>query len=116
MVPPGCLLGRSTHSTEQVREADDDEAVDWIAIGPVFATRSKANPEPTVGLAGVAAARRATSKPLLAIGGLDSDNVAQVLEAGADRVVVLSAIAQARTPAALEDALGRLATACGASA
>ncbi|MDP9263334.1 MAG: thiamine phosphate synthase, partial [Acidobacteriota bacterium] len=61
-------LGVSTHNAKQVREAERSSA-DYIAVGPVFATRSKAKPDPVVGLAGVRAARRATRKTLVAIGG-----------------------------------------------
>lgn len=86
------LIGRSTHRDEQVREADEDGAVDVIAIGPVFATSGKRNPEATVGLEGVRRARRLTAKPLVAIGGIDDSNLLAVLEAGADSVAVLGAV------------------------
>lgn len=82
-------LGVSTHNRRQVREADRSSA-DYIAIGPVFATRSKAKPDPVVGLAGVRAARRATRKTLVAIGGITRANCRAVLGAGADAVAVLS--------------------------
>jgi thiamine-phosphate pyrophosphorylase len=82
-------LGVSTHNWKQVREADRSSA-DYIAIGPVFATTSKARPDPVVGLAGVWAARRATRKTLVAIGGITRANCRAVLEAGADTVAVLS--------------------------
>jgi thiamine-phosphate pyrophosphorylase len=64
--------------------------VDYVAIGPVFATASKANPDPVVGLEGVRRARAATGKPLVAIGGITRDNCRQVREAGADSVAVIS--------------------------
>jgi len=82
-------LGVSTHNPEQVAEADQTSA-DYIAIGPVFATASKANPDPIVGLAGVNRARELTSKPLVAIGGITRQNCASVIEAGADSVAVIS--------------------------
>lgn len=82
-------LGVSTHTPEQVAEADRTSA-DYIAIGPVFATGSKANPDPTVGLAGVRRARELTSKPLVAIGGITRQNCPSVLEAGADSIAVIS--------------------------
>ncbi len=85
------LVGVSTHDAEQVRQADASPA-DYIAIGPVFATRSKTNPEPVVGLEGVAAARALTGKPLVAIGGIQLSNCKAVLEAGADSVAVLAAL------------------------
>ena len=60
------------------------------AIGPVFATSSKANPDPVVGLEGVRRARALTRKPLVAIGGITRTNAAGVIEAGADSVAVIS--------------------------
>jgi thiamine-phosphate pyrophosphorylase len=83
------LIGFSTHNLAQVREADTF-SVDYIAIGPVFATGSKANPDPVVGVDGVRQARQATSKPLVAIGGITRLNCRQVKEAGADSVAVIS--------------------------
>ncbi|MEM6795100.1 MAG: thiamine phosphate synthase [Acidobacteriota bacterium] len=91
VVGGGRLIGRSCHDAEQVREADLDPDVDVIAIGPVFATASKRNPEPTVGLEGVSAARRLTGKPLVAIGGITAETAARARAAGADTVAVLSA-------------------------
>lgn len=82
-------LGVSTHNPEQINEADKTSA-DYIAIGPVFATSSKANPDPVVGLEGVRAARKLTSKPLVAIGGITRQNCRSVIEAGADSVAVIS--------------------------
>jgi thiamine-phosphate pyrophosphorylase len=84
-------LGVSTHNAKQVREAERSSA-DYIAIGPVFATRSKAKPDPVVGLAGVRAARRATRKTLVASGGITRANCRAVLGAGADAVAVLSGL------------------------
>jgi len=85
-------IGRSTHDREQVAEADRDPDVDVIAVGPVFATGSKERPDPVVGLDFVAWARRATKKPLVAIGGIDAGNLASVLAAGADAAAVISAV------------------------
>src|SRR6476646_3740790 len=83
------LIGFSTHNLSQVREADS-LPIDYIAIGPVFATGSKANPDPVVGLEGVRQARGATKKPLVAIGGITRQNCSQVKAAGADAVAVIS--------------------------
>src|SRR6478609_3362876 len=83
------LIGFSTHNLSQLREADA-LPVDYIAIGPVFATGSKANPDPVVGLEGVRQARRVTKKPLVAIGGITRLNCSQVKAAGADAVAVIS--------------------------
>jgi len=87
--PGGLLVGFSTHNLAQVREADTFP-VDYIAIGPVFATGSKMNPDPVVGLEGVRQARQATWKPLVAIGGITRQNCRQVRDAGADSVAVIS--------------------------
>ena len=83
------LLGFSTHNPRQVEEADKSSA-DYIAIGPVFATSSKANPDPVVGLDGVRQARGRTKKPLVAIGGITRSNCLSVIQAGADCVAVIS--------------------------
>ena len=89
LLGPGPLVGLSTHNPEQAREADTTTA-DYVAIGPVFATRSKRNPDPVIGLEGVAQARRTTGKPLVAIGGIDRRNCRDVIAAGADSVAVIS--------------------------
>ena len=82
-------IGYSTHNLDQVREADS-LPIDYIAIGPIFTTASKANPDPVVGVEGVRQARRITQKPLVAIGGITRRNCRQVTEAGADAVAVIS--------------------------
>lgn len=82
-------LGTSTHNPSQVSAADHTTA-DYIAIGPVFATSSKANPDPVVGLEGVCQARELTGKPLVAIGGINRRNCLSVIQAGADSVAVIS--------------------------
>lgn len=89
IIGPNRLLGVSTHNPEQVAEADRTSA-DYIAIGPVFATASKANPDPIVGLAGVRRARELTRKALVAIGGITRQNCSSVIEAGTDSVAVIS--------------------------
>jgi len=86
---PARWLGVSTHNPEQLAEADNTSA-DYLAIGPVFATSSKANPDPVVGLEGVRRARELTRKPLVAIGGITRANARSVIEAGADAVAVIS--------------------------
>jgi thiamine-phosphate pyrophosphorylase len=89
IIGPGRWLGVSTHNPEQLAEADKTSA-DYLAIGPVFATSSKDNPDPVVGLEGVRRARALTRKPLVAIGGITRANAASVIEAGADSVAVIS--------------------------
>ena len=82
-------LGVSTHNPEQLAEAGKTSA-DYLAIGPIFATASKANPDPVVGLEGIRRARELTPKPLVAIGGITRANARSVIEAGADTVAVIS--------------------------
>jgi thiamine-phosphate pyrophosphorylase len=82
-------VGVSTNSAEQVMEADETDC-DYIAYGPIFPTASKINPDPTVGLAGLRAARALTAKPLIAIGGITRKNCRSVLDAGADSLAVIS--------------------------
>jgi thiamine-phosphate pyrophosphorylase len=89
IIGPARWLGVSTHNPEQLAEADKTSA-DYLAIGPVFATSSKEQPDPVVGLEGVRRARELTRKPLVAIGGITRANAASVIEAGADSVAVIS--------------------------
>jgi thiamine-phosphate pyrophosphorylase len=83
------ILGVSTHNMPQLKEADAGPA-DYIAFGPIFATASKRHADPVVGLEGLRAARAATKKPLVAIGGITRLNVQSVLESGADSAAVIS--------------------------
>jgi len=92
-------IGFSAHNLEQVAEADQ-MPVDYIAVGPVFATASKHNPDPVIGLEGVRRARQATSKPLVAIGGITRKNCVQVMEAGADSIAVISDLVESPSTAA----------------
>ena len=84
-------VGVSTHTEEQVRFAELSCA-DYVAVGPVFATGTKRDAEPVIGLAGVTLARALTTKPLVAIGGVTRANARSVIEAGADSVAVISAL------------------------
>ena len=87
----GRIVGVSTHTDEQLRAADATCA-DYVAIGPVFATGTKENPDPVVGLEGVRRARALTRKPLVAIGGITRENARSVIDAGADSVAVVSGL------------------------
>jgi thiamine-phosphate pyrophosphorylase len=89
IMPAGAIIGFSTHNEQQLR-AGDAEPVDYLAIGPIFPTRSKLNPDPVVGLDRLRALRRLTPKPLVAIGGITRELAPQVFEAGADSVAVIS--------------------------
>jgi len=83
------IVGVSTHNPQQVKDADAGPA-DYIAIGPVFPTTGKKNPDALVGLEGVKAARATTKKSLVAIGGITRTNARAVVDAGADSVAVIS--------------------------
>ncbi len=106
VIGPNLLLGVSTHNPVQLREAHQTSA-DYLAIGPVFATTSKLNPDPVVGIEGVRRGRAMTNKPLVAIGGITLANCRMVLEAGADSVAVISGLIREPRKSA-EDFLGIL--------
>ncbi|MBS1867777.1 MAG: thiamine phosphate synthase [Acidobacteria bacterium] len=93
----GKLLGISTHNLEQFRAAATTDA-DYIALGPVFATDSKANPDPVIGAAMIQEARKLTRKPIVAIGGITLERAKEVVEAGADSVAVISDVLRAKDP------------------
>ena len=95
------ILGVSTHDLDQVREADAGPA-DYIAFGPVFATSSKRDHDPVVGIEGIRAVRTATRKPLVAIGGITRANARSVIDAGADSVAVISDLLSSPTKVAEE--------------
>lgn len=106
---PDLWIGRSTHDLEQVRAADADPAIDVIAVGPVFPTGTKKNPDPVVGLEMVRRARDLTDKPLVAIGGIDRSNIGEVIERGADTAAVISAVCRGD----VEENVRRLTEAAG---
>jgi thiamine-phosphate pyrophosphorylase len=88
---PGAIVGISTHDDAQI-EAGVAAPVDYVAIGPAFATATKVNPDPIVGLAGVrraAAAARPSGLPVVAIGGITIDTAPALIEAGASAVAVI---------------------------
>jgi thiamine-phosphate pyrophosphorylase len=101
IIGPQRWLGVSTHNPEQLLDADLTPA-DYLAIGPVFATSSKDNPNPVIGLEGVRRARQLTRKLLVAIGGITRTNAASVIEAGADSVAVISDLLRAPRKSAAE--------------
>lgn len=105
VIGPGQLLGVSTHNLEQLREADSGPA-DYIAFGPVFNTSSKRNPDAVVDLDGIRAARAATKKPLVAIGGITRANARSVIDAGADSVAVIADLLS--SPAKVAEEFSRL--------
>jgi thiamine-phosphate pyrophosphorylase len=97
LVGPDKWVGVSTHNLEQFQHAAATSA-DYIAVGPVFKTSSKANPDPVVGTEFVRQVRALTDKPIVAIGGITLENAAAVIAAGADSVAVISDILRARDP------------------
>ena len=91
-------IGLSTHNLQQFEAAMESDA-DYIAVGPIFATESKLNPDPVVGVDFIRQARKLTHKPIVAIGGITLERARGVIDAGADSVAVLSDILTARNPA-----------------
>jgi thiamine-phosphate pyrophosphorylase len=109
LVGPERIVGRSTHAPAQADAAAADPDVDYLAVGPVHSTPTKPG-RPAAGLSYVEYAARTVRKPWFAIGGLDAGNVDEVLARGAERIVVVRAIAAADDPEAaaraLEERLG----------
>lgn len=97
IIGPERWVGVSTHNREQFARAAATSA-DYIAIGPIFATTSKANPDPVVGVELISELRAMTEKPVVAIGGIGLDRAEEVLRAGADSVAVISDILLAADP------------------
>jgi thiamine-phosphate pyrophosphorylase len=91
LLGPGAIIGFSTHNPVQLCAAAG-QPVDYLAIGPIFATQSKRNPDPIVGLEELRKCRSLSAKPLVAIGGITLENAAAVLRAGADSLAILSGI------------------------
>jgi thiamine-phosphate pyrophosphorylase len=85
---PHVWVGVSTHNLQQVAAADLTSA-DYIAVGPIFATATKQNPDPVVGTEFLRRARGMTKKPLVAIGGITLERAAEVYRAGADSLAVI---------------------------
>jgi thiamine-phosphate pyrophosphorylase len=93
------VIGISTHNVAQFKLAAESSA-DYIAVGPIFKTSSKGNPDPVVGVEFILQLRKLTTKTIVAIGGITAENAAEVFEAGADSVAVISDILRAKSPAA----------------
>ncbi len=83
------VVGFSTHNRSQL-VLGDEEPVEYISIGPIFPTTSKAQPDPVVGLDNLRELRALTRKPLCAIGGITLENARQTLAAGADSLAIIS--------------------------
>jgi thiamine-phosphate pyrophosphorylase len=91
---PDKLIGISTHNHDQVREATAGKP-DYLGFGPIFKPGSKQGHDPVVGLEGLRAMRSLTSLPVFAIGGIQIDQVGEVMRAGANGVAIISAILKA---------------------
>jgi thiamine-phosphate pyrophosphorylase len=91
------LVGISTHNRAQFEQAAATSA-DYIAVGPVFSTSTKANPDPVVGTEFIRQVRPLTNKPIVAIGGITLERAAEVVRAGADSVAVIGDILRAPDP------------------
>jgi thiamine-phosphate pyrophosphorylase len=96
---PSKWVGVSTHNLEQLREAERTSA-DYIAVGPIFPTGTKENPDPVVGVEFIRTARKLTRKPLVAIGGITAESAAEVFRAGADSVAIIRDLIAAPDPGA----------------
>jgi thiamine-phosphate pyrophosphorylase len=92
-----CWVGVSTHTLEQVKAADRTSA-DYIAVGPIFPTTTKENPDAVVGTELLRRARLMTAKPLVAIGGITLQRAAEVYLAGADSLAVIRDLICAASP------------------
>jgi len=88
VVGSDAIVGFSTHNEAQLRAANEEPA-DYLALGPLFGTVTKENPDPTVGLDGFRRLRPLSKRPLVAIGGITRANAMQAIEAGADSVSVI---------------------------
>jgi thiamine-phosphate pyrophosphorylase len=97
VIGAGKLAGVSTHNLEQFQRAAATSA-DYLAVGAVFSTSTKANPDPVVGTDFIRRVRALTDKPIVAIGGITLDRAAEVMQAGADSVAVISDILRAPDP------------------
>lgn len=99
LCPAPLWVGVSTHNLDQFRQAALTSA-DYIAVGPIFPTATKRNPDPMVGLELIRAVRPLTAKPIVAIGGITLDRAAEVYAAGADSLAVIKDLIAAEDPVA----------------
>jgi thiamine-phosphate pyrophosphorylase len=112
MLPAGFLIGVSTNNPDEAREAES-AMVSYVAVGDIFGTAAKEGTRPA-SPARLAEVRAAISLPVIGIGGINKDNVAEVIAAGADGVAVISAVCAAPDPeAAARDLVEAIAKARG---
>ncbi len=106
----GMIIGLSTHSLAELRQANV-LPVDYIGFGPVFATATKGNASPVVGISGLRHACREADRPVVAIGGIGMGQIKNILDAGASSAAVISALMKADHPARTMERMLKLATA-----
>jgi thiamine-phosphate pyrophosphorylase len=105
---PGAIVGLSVSSVADIKSVEANQLdIDYLGVGPVFSTPTKLDAAHPIGLDGLALIRSITRLPLVAIGGINSQNAAEVLAAGANGLAVVSAICAARDP---EESARRLST------
>jgi thiamine-phosphate pyrophosphorylase len=97
LLGPGAIIGLSIETIEQARAAAPLDA-GYLGVGPVFATATKTDAAPWLGLAALAQVRAISRHVIVAIGGIGVENVGQVIHSGADGVAVVSAICAADDP------------------
>lgn len=112
IVPPGFLLGMSADSVQLAREAERDGA-DYLGVGPVYGTASKADAGAPIGTARIAEVAAAVRIPIVGIGGIHATNAVPVVQAGAAGVAVISAVMHAPDPEAATRALMHSVTRTG---
>jgi len=98
LMGPHGTIGFSSHNAAQLCAAAS-EPVDYVALGPIYATSSKLNPDPVTGLEEIRLCRLLVSQPLVAIGGITLENALEVLQAGADSVAVIAGLLPTPTTA-----------------
>jgi thiamine-phosphate pyrophosphorylase len=92
---PDKIIGLSTHSAAQAAAAAQEGVADYIGFGPIFPTSSKQRPDPVQGLDGLREVRRRVALPIVAIGGITTETLPEVLAAGADAVAMISDVVRA---------------------
>jgi thiamine-phosphate pyrophosphorylase len=101
------IIGISAESLQDAIEAEKGGA-DYLGVSPIYATPTKTDTAPPLGLQGLQQIRKAVRLPLVGIGGLNRENAAEVIRNGADGVAVVSAIVAAENPQAAADALKQI--------
>jgi thiamine-phosphate pyrophosphorylase len=107
MVGPSKIIGLSITNHQQIARPDAGQT-DYLGLGPLYLQQTKSDAATPLGVEGFRSLRAATTKPVVAIGGLKADNSAPVLAAGADGLAVVSGIVAADDPKAAAQAFTRL--------